>query len=70
MLGAVVLCRGLPQGQDWLGWITVSHAFILLHCTINIVLGPLVIFKMVISHIFELREKSETSLFPEGKPHM
>lgn len=70
MLGAIVLCRTLSRGQDWLGWITVSHAFVLLHCTGNIFLGTShVIFKTVINPILVLREKSETSLFSESKPH-
>lgn len=68
--GAIVLCRGLSRGQDWLGWITVSHAFVL-HCTVNTFLGTShVIFKMVISLVLVLREKSETNLFSESKPHM
>lgn len=65
--GAIVLCHSLSRG---LGWIAVSHAFVL-HCTVNIFLGTShVIFKMMISLVLVLREKSETSLFSESKPHM
>lgn len=48
-----------------------SHCAFLLCCTVDIFLGTAhVIFKMVISLILVLREKSEPHLVSESKPNM